>query len=220
MKELINKLSTKEINRLIQEYRLGDIKAAEDLLTCFKPLIGKFLKVFFSGVFNPSDKDITDFLHACGKIDVHRTAEIMKLRLRKYDAEELINIAKIALLDTAKHYDNISASYKYVLHKYLKSMLWEDFPNGMPTLELDSIHEYPDNRKVDNPIDDQWLAGNTTGPGFSDLTKEQRLLVKMLWEENIPSIHVAMKLGISNHELSKQKDEIKSILSKALNIKT
>lgn len=219
-KELKNRLSSKEIDNLVLQYRQGSIEAAEKLLETFSSLIGKYLNLIFYGIFNENDRDIVAFLNACGKLDIHRTAEIIRYRLRKYEAEELIDICKIALLDTAKHYINISGSYKYVLHNYLKNMLWEDFPDGMPSIEPtteDFLGHYM--KKADTKIDEEWIKGNTSGAGFSDLTEEQRNIVKLAWIDKLSSEKICKKLSLTLQQLELQKEEIRIILAKRLNIR-
>lgn len=215
---LTTRLSSRNIDALIEEYRAGDMNSADKLLQCFRPLIGKYLKLFFYGSFDKEDKDIIKFLEACGKKDVSKTADIIRYRLRRYDAEELINIAQIALLETAKTYSNISASYKYVLHKHLKNMLWEDFPEGMPSIDLVTLEE-ESVREHNVEIDEDWVKGVTSGNGFSELSESQRLIVKMCYYDNIPDIHVAHSLQITINDLKRQKEYIKSILAKELNLK-
>jgi hypothetical protein len=216
-KRLTGSLSSKEINELVESYRAGDIIAAEQLLECFKPLIGKYLNVLFHGKYNQNDVSICKFLELCGKIDIARTAEIIKVKLRRYEASELINISKIALLSTAKYYDNITNSYKYVLHSYLKAMLWEDHIEESVLLEDCALTYFIDRKDV--MIDNAWIKGDTSGPGFSLLTEEQRLIVKLCYYDNIPDIHVATRLKLTPYALGKEKEKIKEILAKALNIK-
>ena len=218
---LTTRLSSKEIDSLIEAYRSGDLVAADKLLQCFRPLIGKYLKLFFYGDYDPSDQDITKFLEACGKKDIARTAEIVRYRLRRYEAEELIDITQLALLETAKNYNNISSSYKYILHKYLKNMLWEDFPEGMPILEVSSTELVGHPSKTpDVEIDSNWVRGLTPGTGFSELSETQRAIVKMCYYDNIPDIHVAHSLNISLSLLKARKEQIKYVLAKELNLKS
>ena len=217
---LKNRRSSKDIDNLVLQYRQGSIEAAEQLLETFSSIIGKYLNLIFYGTFNDNDKDMVAFLNACGKLDIYKTAEIVRYRLRRYEADELINICKIALLDTAKNYVNISGSYKYVLHGYLKNMLWEDFPDGMPVLELSSEDLFGHHLKKDDvEINEDWVKGVTSGDGFSELTEEQRTIVKLSWMDKLPDIHICTKLGITVHYLKTQKEQIKITLAKCLNIK-
>jgi len=217
---LTTRLSSKTINDLILKYRSGSIEAAEQLLQCFRPLIGKYLKLFFYGTYDSTDSDICKFLQACGKKDISKTAEIIRTRLRKYEASELVNIAQVALLETAKLYNSVSVSYKFVLHRYLKNMLWEDFPDGMPTLELseEDYSKYKE-RHCSSEIDENWIRGVTTGVGFSELTDSQRFIVKRCYYDNIPDIHVAKELHITVSVLRRQKESIKDILATELNLR-
>jgi len=221
MKPLETRLSSKEIDTLIINYRNGDTEAAEKLLQCFRPLIGKYLNLFFYGTFNRNDADIIKFLEVCGKKDIYRTAEIIRTRLKKYEAEELVAIARASLLEAAKFHDNISGSYRYILRKYLENMLWEDFPDGMPTLEL-SEAELSGYKTKETPVEinNDWIEGSTPGDGFSTLSEFQRLIVKLCYYDNIPDIHIVNQLHISLSELKKTKDQIKNILSKELNLKS
>ncbi len=208
----MDKLSNKDINTLVAEYRTGDVSAAEKLLEGFHNLVGKYLNLFFHGRYSPGDQDIVRFLSMCGKVDIGRTADIIRSRLRKYDAEELIGIARVALLDTAKRYDNISNSYKFVLYEYIRNMLWEDFLDN-----FDDLVEYPAPQKSVN-IDDDWVKGRTAGAGFSELTEQQRRLIQLCYNDGVPDIHVARLVGITVYSLKKEKQTIKDILARELNI--
>ena len=206
-KQLSEKLSTHEINRLVVEYREGDMKAAEKLLEGFKPLMWKYLKLLFSGVFNHDDSDIVKFVSSFGVKNLDDTAYILKRRLRVYDSEELIHVSKVALLETAALRNNIYANYKYVLRDYIAKMLADDFPEGPPPMEPDI------------EIDADWVRGLTSGVGFCRLSDSQRLLVKMAWHDNLPDIHICRFLKLTPRQLLREKEIIRDILSFDRNIK-
>jgi DNA-directed RNA polymerase specialized sigma subunit len=97
-------------------------------------------------------------------------------------------------------------------------MLWEDFPEGMPSIDLVTLEE-ESVREHNVEIDEDWVKGVTSGNGFSELSELQRLIVKMCYYDNIPDIHVAHSLQITINDLKRQKEYIKSILAKELNLK-
>jgi len=200
-------LSSKEINDLIARYRDGDMEAAEELLKAFKALMGKYLKLFFSGSYNPNDSDTVKFISTCGSKDLNFTADIIKRRLRKYEASELIHICHIALLETARFHNNIYTSYKYVLHSYIRPLLMED-----------PLDELPVMAEPDVDIDADWVSGVTSGVGFCKLSESQRLLVKMAWHDNIPDVHICRFLNLTATQLLKEKEIIKDLLARERNI--
>lgn len=219
MKELVNKLSSKTIDDLVLSFRSGNREAGEKLITSFAPIIGKYLNLFFHGKYNPKDTDIVKFLQTCGKADIDKTADILRTKLRKYEAEELIHICKVALLDTAKNYVSISGTYKYVLYKYIEVMLKEDFPLGMPYMDLSEIELFgaPENI-VEVKIDDKWIKGDSAGEGFSSLSENERKIVKLCWYDKIPDVHICGIMNMSIYQLRNSKIEIKNKLSKVLHI--
>jgi hypothetical protein len=195
------------IDSLVQKYRDGDIQASETLLEVFRPLIGKYLRLFLSGIYNPNDPDIMKFISMCGSKDLSLTADILKRRLRRCEAEELIQVSKVALLDTAKFHNNIYASYKFVLHGYVMALLADDFIGDLPVA-----------REIDTEIDAEWVSGVTSGVGFCKLSESQRLLVKMCWHDNIPDVHICRFLGLTYSQLLREKEIIKDLLIRERNI--
>jgi hypothetical protein len=231
---LTTHLDSKEIDTLISNYRMESSSdketksiadnAAEKLLYHFSPLIGKYLNLFFHGRWNPADKDITMFLSLCGKKDLSITADIIKERLRKYDASELIQIATVALLETAKKHNNIFSSYKFVLYTYIKTMLWEDFSYSMENEEVNNkisqkSKELYDINNEDVPIDDDWVKGITCGILFVPLSELQRAIIKFLYEDGISKIEVRTKCGLSEKALIAEIESIKETLRPEKNIK-
>lgn len=205
-----------EIDELILRYRSGDSEASEELLIKFEPLLSKYFKLLRTGRYNARDPEIRKFLGMCGKTDIDRTASLLAWRLRRLEREDISQECSVALLETALKYLNISGAYKYVLHRRVMAILKSDVPE-VPypdTIQMEELVAAPP-QNVD--IDSKWIEGDTADL-FSDLTKEDRLLIKMVWHDYLSEENICKQLEISRGELKRRKNKIREALSGSLGI--
>lgn len=209
------KLSSKKIDELIIRYRSGDLEAGETLLERFRPLIGKYLNLFFYGTFNENDRDIMKFLNTCGKGAPNDTATLLKRNLRPFKAEELSNIARLALLQTAKEFMHISGSYKFALYRLIKGLLNLE---EMPDMRLDDEDLYGPPPAPEIDLDEEWVSGVTTGEVFSELSPFERLVIKLVYVDKLPESEICHQLRITKEALPIIKANMKAMLAKKLSL--
>lgn len=215
-------MSARNIEDLILRFRSGETKAGELLLEQFRPLIGKYMNLFLRGLFKETDADILKFLRCCGFVecqeDFGKVASWLKCRLRNTEKDDIEQACKVALLDTAKRYVNISGAYKFVLLNYIKSLI-DDVPIVYIDMEeTDILPPYYQSDEVQE-LDEDWISGRTAGDGFCLLTRLQREIVLLTHEKKWPDTHIIQKLKLSRSGLEKERVAIRETLQKALNIR-
>lgn len=214
--------SARKIEDLILRFRSGDREAGEELIAQFRPLIGKYMNLFLRGIFKDTDADVLKFIKCCGFVesesDYGKIARWLKRKLFNVEKEDIEQACKVALLETARNYVNISGTYKFVLLKYIKCLI-DDIPTTYIRMEeSDILPPYRDKYETDQ-LDEDWVSGRTAGDGFSLLTRLQRQIVLYTYEKKWPDSYIMQILNLTRTQLEKEKQAIKNTLQEALNIK-
>jgi DNA-directed RNA polymerase specialized sigma24 family protein len=172
------RLTTQQINQLVEQFRSGDSQAAETLLQAFDRYLHKWYRLLTQGYWDRRDQEIRHFLHMLGSVDLNQTALILAQRLKAYDREDLAQETKVTLLETFIRYGNASAMYRLVLKKRLADLTHDPLTFGFhQRRQLVEVQESPDLLPAD--INEAWVDGATCGPGFSELTAQERRVLQL-----------------------------------------
>ncbi len=171
-------LSTQQINELVERFRTGDRPAAELLLHHFQPYLGKWLRLLTTGRWDRRDREVRHFLSMLGSVDVGQTALILAQRLRAYERDDLLQEVRVALLETVLRYGNVTAMYRMVLKRRLADMTHDPLTFGYHAhRSLADVGEVESNDPPE--INEAWVAGLTCGPGFAELTDQERRVLQL-----------------------------------------
>src|SRR5437588_12432598 len=105
--------SKTDLTILIKAYREdGDIAAAQEILTRFEGLTNKYYRLLTTGEYDPTNDDICRFLTMLGKSNLARTADVLALRLKRFEPQDIRQECVLALLEAAMYCSFISGGYK------------------------------------------------------------------------------------------------------------
>lgn len=213
------------IDDLVFQYRNGNAEAGEELLIRFAPYLAKWNRLLIRGTWDFSDTEVQDFLRICsmgpGPVDLLQTAEVLQRVLSTfYDQDDLLQELRVCLLETARRYTNITASFRYVLRDRI---LRRGPENSRGLLEETLLHTRLGlggevEACADSLVEATWVEGITCGPAFRLLTAEQRYILRAVYQEGLTDLQVAERLGKSERTVRRQRWKAKKHLAQALGL--
>lgn len=203
--------STEWITPLIERYRQGDESAASELLERFEKYLLKWQRLLLYGRWDQRDAEIRAFLSTLGSLDLNVTAQVISRRLKAYEAADLRQEIKVALLETALRYGSITNYYRHILRKRLGVLTRDPLVFGFhrPTTLID----LPDQHCAPAPeINESWVSGITCGPGFDQLTAEERKIVQLIYWFGFTEDKAAAILDVSRSTVTRRLRRVREIL--------
>jgi DNA-directed RNA polymerase specialized sigma subunit len=169
------------------------------------------VRLLLYGKWDHKDKEIRHFLQLLGSVDIEKTAQILCLRLKAYEKEDLEQEVRVAFLNTCRSSNSIRKHFRYTLQRrvviLLKDPLVYRQASNIPLQdEEDPIYRAPD-------IDDAWVAGYTCGPGFDELSVEERRILQLCKYYGFSIEHAATVMGKSTATISRAISRAKRVLS-------
>lgn len=208
--------SNLSLTGLVDCYRqdcLGDnpSQAAMILLTRFQPYLQKWMRLLSDGRWDRKDKEIRHFLQMMGSMDIEKTSYIISMKMKAYTREDIEQELTLVFLQTALKTPSIRKNFKYALQKKIVSLLRDPL-----------VYNHDQNLQVNEAIavdttatqiDDLWVAGVTCGPGFDELTVDERKVLQLHHHYGYTIEHTARTLGIGTATVSRTISRVKRVLA-------
>ena len=218
-----------DINDLVTRYREGDSKAAEKLLVLFEPLIKKYFSLLWNGRYSERDQDLYVFLGFFNK-DRRQAADLLSQSMRKSEAEDLEQTLKVCLLQTALHYNKISAGFKFIVKdaiaKATKDILVhrttvtkDSAPRTSEFFNAEAVGVWNTNIDPEKELDSQaFVSQGSDMAGFRDLTPKERDVAKLAFLDKYSNDEIVIKTGLTFRQVKRYRQRIREKISKGLNI--
>jgi hypothetical protein len=169
-------------------------RAATEILSRFERYLQKWTRLLLFGRWDHKDKELKHFLQMMGSVDIEKTAQILCLRLKAYERVDIEQEVRVVFLHTAVTGKSIRLHFRYSLQKRLVQLLKDplvyQFGQHVPLSDLnEGVHPTAD-------IDEAWVAGFTCGPGFDELTPDERKILQLCKHYGLTLEQTAASLGI------------------------
>ncbi len=98
--------SYEDVDRMVQQYKLGDRKAIEELFKAFEGFIAKYANFLKFGIYSRADRDLHGLIRMmCPKGDAVRSRlGLIQSALRSYDYEDIIGELNVMFMESALHF--------------------------------------------------------------------------------------------------------------------
>lgn len=181
------------------------------LLDRFQPYLQKWMKLLIFGRWDRKDKEIRHFLQMMGSMDIEKTCQIISLRLKAYDREDIEQELRLVFLQTALRTKSIRKHFRYALQKRIVKLLRDPlvYNHDLHVPLNESSHTCP----VCIDIDELWVVGFTCGPGFDELTSHERRILQLHYYQGLTIEGTAKYLGISTATVSRVLSKTKRVLA-------
>lgn len=223
--------------KLIEEYKKGNKDSGEELLDMYDAFIKNFVSLIYHGSYksNTSVKNFLRLLQPGGSSSVEELTNVVSVInaiYSTYDFEDVYQDVKLSFLISLDVFDiseyderkEVQSPFDYFLSIYFPYILKNNTVDTVKTEPLsDNIEKWP----MQNPflvtgkdevsktlIDREWVNGNTCNNRFSDLTIEERLILKLRFEDHLILEEIGERLGKSKSSISRRINTIKNKLEK------
>lgn len=201
------------LNDLVLAYREMVPDSAGALIEAFEPLLDKYFRLLYDGIWDIKDRDVVSFLKMMGRWDPESIASSLRNSCRRlYEPEDIRQELIQALLVTANQYTNISRNFKYVLKDQAQKGFLKDAPildRIVDDVDIEDAYYFVET----GAIDTAWVKGLTATDGFDKLTTIQRAIIKYLYNDGLAEAVAASKLKMSVRQLQRHKRKAKEILA-------
>jgi DNA-binding NarL/FixJ family response regulator len=198
------------LDDLILRYRTGDSRAAEDLLLRFEPYCKKWNRLLIFRRWDGMDSEVAHFLYLLGGSDIHRTLQILDIRLQAYEPEDLRQEVIVSFLDAANRYGHIIRYFRYILKERVFRLISD--PLVVSCASNTALFEDTIAPKVCD-VDESWVAGITCAEIFLNLSRRDRSILRLARWCGYTIKETAERLGVSeatvNRAIRKAKDLVK-----------
>jgi DNA-binding NarL/FixJ family response regulator len=208
--------TTLPLTGLVDRYRQdcafpSPSRAAAVLLERFQPYLQKWIRLLASGKWDHKDKEIRHFLQMMGSMDIEKTVQIVYLKMKVYEREDIEQEVSVVFLETALKTRSIRQHFRYALQKKVVSLLRDPLVyNHDQHLPINEAVTYA---VAATDIDDLWVAGFTCGPGFDQLTPDERKILQLHHHCGFTIETTARSLGIGTATVNRVISKVKKILA-------
>jgi hypothetical protein len=186
----------------IARYQAGDSQAAAELLTSCEAYLNRWFRLLIQGTFTKNDTEIRQFLGLLSSdLEPALAAKNLARQLRSYSSADLRQEVRALFLQLALEHGEIYAHFPHQLKGRIHVLL------GDPLNYQDELG----NSTPFGALDEAWVQGQC-GNGFSQLTEQQRRIVRCCFWHAYPIPHTAHILKLSVEEIQQELATIRNAL--------
>lgn len=185
------------INDLLYDYQNNDKDASLFIINTYVDFIGEYFDLMTESNYTPTENTLS-FLELFGEETVEKSLQDLKILISSYEPDEIYNELISILLILAKRCDpdNDFEIYLKVCFKYeLYNRLLENNPDFQQTYVPPDLEVIFGNEEIDNFKDNKKL---------SSLTILQRIILKLIYIEELSVYYISEMLHIEEDELTEE----------------
>ncbi|MFW6015870.1 MAG: sigma-70 family RNA polymerase sigma factor [bacterium] len=219
---------------LALKYILGNKDAANILLNRFNNLIIAFADLLYYGdiIESPTINNFLDLLTNSNcknrKESICKNIMIINERYSSFDYQDVLQDIRLAFLNFIMNFDpdKLTKDFEYKFESYVLNnfhyIIKKETIDKIVDIpiycsgELD-IDNFPGSQEIENimfSINDSWVEGTTCSDVFTNLTKEERKLIRQRFVNEMAVKDIADLNGVTpsaiSHKLNKIKEKIKN----------
>lgn len=207
-----------------------DSRTGEKVLDIFSPFLNKYFRLLREGMFHKNDYDAKRFLALfkneeaaplkgpASIIYYRNTAQYLMRFTLAFSDEELLQQLKLLFLEALNRWEKrtkpketyftgfIYNYYRFKVKNWLSKFSKEKLnrPEELANYDVDL---YGTEEVWGPEIDLNWVKGKSCGDIFKDLTKEERMIIRMSFIERLTDVEISKRLSIHRNNIHKYKKE-------------
>lgn len=222
---------------LVEKYQKGNNDAGQELLDMYEAFIKNFVSLLYHGSYsiNTSVKNFLRLLQPSGSYSPEKVSNVIGVinkMYSTYDFEDIFQDVKMCFIMAVntfdikeyKKRDDVKSPFDYFLAIYFPYILKNNTIDNISKEPLTcmNIENWPlqqllvtDKDEVSKTnIDRDWVNGITCNSRFLELTIEERLILKLRFEDHLILEEIGDRLGKSKSSISRRINTIKNKLKK------
>jgi len=234
------------ITELVIEYQNGSV-ASDELLDYYNNLFNAYKSLLKDGNYRVNSKSVTEFvkLFMGDKVsrrktkrykvysEFYNTVNHIRYYMQDLDAKDIEHELKVIFLTLAKNWKKMegivfTGYINGLFHYYVKDWVKRHMtgvPKDKDQEDINSLtnvvadHEDPADIVISDDIDEDWVVGLTCKWPWTELTKEEREDVVLLWQKKLNRKEYAYlkcmrQLADVSTRKKQIKDKIRTIINK------